>query len=106
MRGVATAAAVLSVGPRAPGCQQQQLRLALAAKGTWNPAACCGSWVLCACTGAATRQQRFVVVRTVPNYLCAGSHVCAGTRQHAEYMWRITKDENQRSFIQREDIVE
>jgi hypothetical protein len=32
--------------------------------------------------------------------------VCAGTRQHAEYMWRITKDENQRSFIQREDIVE
>lgn len=29
-----------------------------------------------------------------------------GTRQHAEYLWRITKDENQRSFIQQEEIVE
>lgn len=29
-----------------------------------------------------------------------------GTRQHAEFLWRITKDENQRSFIQKEEIVE
>lgn len=29
-----------------------------------------------------------------------------GTRDHAEYYWRITKDENQRSFISQEDILE
>lgn len=29
-----------------------------------------------------------------------------GTRQHAEYLWRITKDDNQRSHIAQEEIVE
>ncbi|KAI7835827.1 hypothetical protein COHA_010280 [Chlorella ohadii] len=29
-----------------------------------------------------------------------------GTREHAEYMWRITKDEAQRSTITQEDIME
>jgi DNA repair protein RAD50 len=29
-----------------------------------------------------------------------------GTRQHAEYLWRITKDDNQRSHIAREPILE
>jgi hypothetical protein len=30
----------------------------------------------------------------------------AGTRQHAEFLWRITKDDNQRSLITKEEIVE
>lgn len=29
-----------------------------------------------------------------------------GTREHAEHMWRITKDENQRSLVTEEDILE
>jgi hypothetical protein len=29
-----------------------------------------------------------------------------GTRQHAEYLWRITKDDNQRSLITQEEILE
>jgi hypothetical protein len=29
-----------------------------------------------------------------------------GTREHAEYMWRITKDERQHSHIAQEDIME
>ena len=29
-----------------------------------------------------------------------------GTRQHAEYLWRITKDEQQHSLIAQEEIVE
>jgi DNA repair protein RAD50 len=29
-----------------------------------------------------------------------------GTRQHAEHLWRITKDEQQHSHIAQEEIVE
>lgn len=29
-----------------------------------------------------------------------------GTREHAEHLWRITKDEAQRSLVTQEDIVE
>jgi hypothetical protein len=29
-----------------------------------------------------------------------------GTREHAEFMWRITKDEQQHSLITQEDILE
>lgn len=29
-----------------------------------------------------------------------------GTRQHAEYLWRITKDDNQRSHIAQEEILD
>jgi DNA repair protein RAD50 len=29
-----------------------------------------------------------------------------GTRQHAEWLWRITKDDNQRSHIAQEEILE
>ena len=28
-----------------------------------------------------------------------------GTREHAEHRWRITKDENQNSHIEQENIV-
>ncbi len=28
-----------------------------------------------------------------------------GTREHADYMWRITKDENQHTHIAQEDIA-
>ena len=29
-----------------------------------------------------------------------------GTREHAEYMWRITKDDSQHSTLTKEDILE
>lgn len=29
-----------------------------------------------------------------------------GTREHAEYMFRITKDDNQHSHIEKEDLLE
>jgi len=27
-----------------------------------------------------------------------------GTKEHAEYMWRITKDENQHTHVEREEM--
>jgi DNA repair protein RAD50 len=52
---------------------------------------------------AARREQdnfQLIVITHDENF----AHMI-GTRQHAEFLWRITKDDNQRSHIAQEEIL-
>jgi DNA repair protein RAD50 len=52
----------------------------------------------------ARREQENFQLVVITHDEAFAKHI--GTREHAEFMWRIVKDENQHSTVMKEDIWE
>ena len=60
---------------------------------------CCGA----ATSSVASHAKKMCELMTCDR--CRFAHMI-GTREHADHLWRITKDDNQHSHIAQEDLLE